>query len=191
LVHQLKEADAKVLFCHPDLIAVAHEAVQELHWSAQQQKDNVVFALDRAEVQDTSHRTLDEIMTSDLLEPARIQQPREHVGFLCFSSGTTSAAKGVRTSHYNMTSVCLGLKPLAYQGDDIFICVLPLNHIFGLTKLCINPVAIGATVVMLPKFDIRHFCEVVQKYKVSTCLVVPPMILGVLSRRKLYGTADG
>lgn len=35
--------------------------------------------------------------------------------------------------------------------------------------------------MLLPKFDVKQFCEIVQKYTITVALVVPPMILGMSS----------
>lgn len=44
--------------------------------------------------------------------------------------------------------------------------MLPMVHIAGLVIGLLNPLAQGATVVILPKFDPLEFLQAVQKYRV-------------------------
>lgn len=56
--------------------------------------------------------------------------------------------------------------------------MLPMVHIAGLVIGLLNPLAQGATVVILPKFVPEQFLRAVQKYQVSTLiyLYVPQCI---------------
>lgn len=85
--------------------------------------------------------------------PADIN-PKEDVAFLVYSSGTTGKPKGVRLSHYNVTSNILQLQPgdqeyltwdgsktcrdiplpKAGSGGDKLLACSPFFHIYGLTK---------------------------------------------------------
>lgn len=51
--------------------------------------------------------------------------------------------------------------------------------IYGLTKLLHWPVLIGTPIVVMPKFDLRGLCELVQKYKVTILMLVPPIALAL------------
>jgi hypothetical protein len=58
----------------------------------------------------------------------------QDTAYLCYSSGTTGRAKGVETSHHNITSQLQALK-LVYQplkaGRDVILGILPFSHIYG------------------------------------------------------------
>jgi malonyl-CoA/methylmalonyl-CoA synthetase len=45
------------------------------------------------------------------------------------------------------------IKPWAWTPDDVLLHVLPLHHIHGVVNCLLCPLAVGATVHMLPKFD--------------------------------------
>ncbi|KFY64182.1 hypothetical protein V496_03418 [Pseudogymnoascus sp. VKM F-4515 (FW-2607)] len=123
--------------------------------------------------------------------------PKNDTAFLVYSSGTTGKPKGVKLSHYNITSNILQLqvaegynltwdgskttrdipKPTPGNGGDKIIACLPFFHIYGLTVLIHNPVYSGVTTVVLPRFDVDTWCQLVQKHKITYSYVVPPIVL--------------
>lgn len=68
---------------------------------------------------------------------------------------------------------------LPVSSADTQLVVLPLSRIYGLTKALHWPLFIGTPVVILPKFDLVPFCELVQRYRATVCLIVPPMALAL------------
>ncbi|OBT43643.1 hypothetical protein VE00_05241 [Pseudogymnoascus sp. WSF 3629] len=123
--------------------------------------------------------------------------PKNDTAFLVYSSGTTGKPKGVRLSHYNITSnilqhqVAEGYnltwdgsrttrdipKPEPGNGGDKILACLPFFHIYGLTVLIHSPIYFGVTTIVLPVFDIDTWCQLVQKHKVTYSYVVPPIVL--------------
>lgn len=102
LQHQVKDSGSKVVLCAPQLLPVVLEATS--HWSKEDQTSKIILACRRSESEgNTSHKTLDELMGRDLLEPHVYNDPTDELAYLCYSSGTTGLAKGVMTTVYNMT----------------------------------------------------------------------------------------
>ncbi len=66
-------------------------------------------------------------------------------------------------------------------GDDVVIAALPLFHIFGLQVSLNLGLREGATVVILPLFELAAFLGAVQTYRVTRAELVPPMVLGLAS----------
>lgn len=52
---------------------------------------------------DNGHKCLDDLISSEKLEPHVYKDPTQDLAYLCYSSGTTGLAKGVMTTVYNMT----------------------------------------------------------------------------------------
>ena len=63
------------------------------------------------------------------------------------------------------------------QPDVLF----PSYHMYGVVKLLLFPLSLGALAVVSTGFDQAQFCQVVERYRVTFVFVVPPM-LAVLSR---------
>src|SRR5262249_20574220 len=68
---------------------------------------------------------------------------------IMYTSGTTGNPKGVMLSHGNILSnvtQCLEAEPL--QPDDVFLCWLPLSHIYARTCDFYEPVVSGTLVCL-------------------------------------------
>ena len=128
LRHQLHDSNSTALIVHPSILEVALQASAAAGWSEAQQRDRIILAVRKRELKGKSdYRCLDDIEGEQLLEPVKIRNPKKTVAFLGFSSGTTSAAKGVQSSHYNMTSVLAQLAPMEASPKDVALANLPLS----------------------------------------------------------------
>lgn len=141
LKHQLSDSGSTILFCHPSVLEVAHAAAKSAGWSEQQLRERIVLAVPRSAAGSAKNLTLDDVASkNDLLQPVRVKDVKTEVAYLCFSSGTTSAAKGVETTHHNMTSgaqtrqmfrlsgaVLNQLGPFQATDKDVAIAVLPVR----------------------------------------------------------------
>lgn len=126
---------------------------------------------------------------SDLTQADEREIPAVDIGpddvvALPYSSGTTGLPKGVMLTHKGLvTSVAQqvdGENPnLYFRNDDVILCVLPLFHIYSLNSVLLCGLRTGATILILPKFEIASLLQLVQKYRVSIAPVVPPIVLAI------------
>ena len=102
------------------------------------------------------------------------------VALLPTSSGTTGLPKSVVLTHRNLVA-SLGQTRLVHQvtEDDVVIAALPLFHIYGLQLTLNLPLLAGATVVILPRFELEAFLRAVQDHAITRAEVVPPVVLGL------------
>lgn len=101
---------------------------------------------------------------------------------LLYSSGTTGVSKGVILTHKNFiaASLMVGMDDeLANERHDVFLCVLPMFHIFGLSIITYSQLRRGNAVVSMKKFDFEMMLRAVEKYSVTRLWVVPPIILAL------------
>ncbi|KAK2140242.1 hypothetical protein LSH36_1425g00002 [Paralvinella palmiformis] len=80
---------------------------------------------------------------------------KEDIMTMPYSSGTSGPPKGV-----------INPEILNTQHDEIYLCVLPLSHLFALCIMMFIGFRYGATIVTMKKFDSVSFVEYVQKYRV-------------------------
>lgn len=104
---------------------------------------------------------------------------------LPYSSGTTGLPKGVMLTHKGLvTSVAQqvdGENPTLYiHSEDVILCVSPLFHIYSLDSVLLCGLRVGAAILIMKKFDIVPFLELVQKYKVTIGPFVPPIVLAIV-----------
>src|SRR5215216_1282293 len=119
-----------------------------------------------------------------LVDNGRAEQveinPREDLITLPYSSGTTGLPKGVMLTHHNLVPNLRQMEGLCYFYDtDTLICVLPLFHIYGLVVVLNMGLYSGATVVMMPRFELESFLKTAQDYDVTLAHLVPPIVLAL------------
>lgn len=103
---------------------------------------------------------------------------------LPYSSGTTGLPKGVMLSHRSLVASIAqqleGENPnLWFRGDDVLLCALPLFHIYSLNTVLLCGLRAGATIVIMPRFDLVAMMELVERHRVTIAPFVPPIILAL------------
>ena len=67
-----------------------------------------------------------------------------------------------------------------FTEQDTIMAVLPYFHIYGMVVIMMFGLCQGATVVSMPRFDMREFLGIIQKYRVTIAPIVPPIVLGMV-----------
>jgi acyl-CoA synthetase (AMP-forming)/AMP-acid ligase II len=169
LASLLNAAQAKYLFTVPAFLDKALEGQQ--HSGVQQ-----VFVLGEA----PNHITFAELLENDGRVPQVEINVREDVVALPFSSGTTGVSKGVMLTHRNLVANICQFTPMQMITEqDTAIGVLPFFHIYGLSVILSLGLATGATIVVLPRFDLPQFLQTMQDYHVTVGYMAPPIMLAM------------
>ncbi|KAH0715522.1 hypothetical protein KY284_008427 [Solanum tuberosum] len=101
---------------------------------------------------------------------------------LLYSSGTTGVSKGVVLTHRNFISAALMVtsdQELAGEMHNVYLCVLPMFHVFGLAVIMYAQLQRGNAIVSMAKFDLETVLKNVDKYRVSHLWIVPPIVLAL------------
>jgi acyl-CoA synthetase (AMP-forming)/AMP-acid ligase II len=126
------------------------------------------------------HRSLIDMLASTAPEPAVGIDPARDVAALPYSSGTTGIPKGVMLTHRQIATNLAQIEPLVSAGRaDRILAVLPFFHIYGLTALMNAPLSRGATVVVLPRFDLETFLAAIEQHRITGLYVAPPIVLAL------------
>jgi len=106
---------------------------------------------------------------------------KKDLAALVYTSGTTGLPKGTMLTHYNIVSNVIQISQIFELSElDVAIIVLPLYHIYGLNVGMNQAVWLGAAQVVIPRFEVKEFCELIERYQVSYSLCVPPIFLAVV-----------
>ncbi|HXZ31049.1 MAG TPA: AMP-binding protein [Terriglobales bacterium] len=110
----------------------------------------------------------------------RLDRPSDQaLAALPYSSGTTGLPKGVMLSHFNLVANVfqfIGPHGTAMNHDLISLCFLPLYHIYGLNVI-LNPVlTLGATLVLMPRFNVPQVVSLISQEAVTMMATVPPAL---------------
>lgn len=122
--------------------------------------------------------------------PRRPVIKQEDTAGILYSSGTTGVSKGVVLTHKNliaMVELFVRFEASQYEYsclNNVFLAVLPMFHIYGLSLFGMGLLSLGCTVVVMRKFDIDEVIAVIDKYKVTHFPVVPPMLTALTTKAK-------
>ncbi|MFG3659295.1 4-coumarate--CoA ligase family protein [Streptomyces sp. NPDC047706] len=167
---QLRDSAARWIVTVSPLLDTARRAA-ELAGGVQE-----IFVCDSA----PGHRSLIDMLASTAPEPRLAIDPAEDVAALPYSSGTTGVPKGVMLTHRQIATNLAQLEPAISAGPgDRILAVLPFFHIYGLTALMNAPLRVGATVVVLPRFDLEQFLAAIQNHRITGLYVAPPIVLAL------------
>ncbi|CAG8456964.1 14348_t:CDS:10 [Cetraspora pellucida] len=175
LTYQLLDSGATVIIAHPDTISKAIEA----SINAKIPQSNI-FVFGDHEVNGIQPYT--SLLGIHEAEPVCFtpEEIKTTTAFLCYSSGTTGRSKGVETTHYNVVANLM--QTCAFEGDNVhsslcYLGVLPFYHMYALSVNLHFTLLLGATTIVIQKFDIKTFFKAIQDYKVDIAPVVPPILL--------------
>jgi long-chain acyl-CoA synthetase len=112
-----------------------------------------------------------------------VVDPVNDIAVLQYTGGTTGVAKGAMLTHYNLVSnASLGDRLFPVTEKDISLCALPLFHIYGMTVTMNIPIAVGASIVLLPSFHVDEVMKTIQKMKVTIFSGAPAMYIAINSK---------
>ncbi|RYP86705.1 long-chain fatty acid--CoA ligase [Nocardioides guangzhouensis] len=101
---------------------------------------------------------------------------------ILYTSGTTGQAKGAELSHANAVMNALTCNRLfdSKPASDTHLLTLPLFHSFGSTVQMNAGFSMGATLVLLPRFDAQQAVALFEKETITFFAGVPTMWWGLL-----------
>ncbi|MGW4702283.1 AMP-binding protein [Streptomyces sp. NPDC004285] len=180
---QLRDSSARWIVTVSPLLAAARAAA-ELAGGIEE-----ILVCDRAG-DGEGVRSLQDFLGSTDPVPEIDVDPDRDVAALPYSSGTTGAPKGVMLTHASIATNLAQLEPVVPMGPgDRILAVLPFFHIYGLTALMNAPLRSGATVVVLPRFELDTFLGAIQKHRINGLYVAPPIVLA-LAKHPLVADYD-
>ncbi|MFD7610376.1 4-coumarate--CoA ligase family protein [Streptomyces sp. NPDC059828] len=167
---QLRDSSARWIVTVSPLIETARRAA-ELVGGIEE-----IFVCDEAE----GHRSILGMLGSTAPEPDIAIDPAHDLAALPYSSGTTGVPKGVMLTHRSIATNLAQLEPLIpMKPGHRILAVLPFFHIYGLTALMNAPLKHGATVIVLPRFDLDQFLAAIEKHRINGLYVAPPIVLAL------------
>jgi acyl-CoA synthetase (AMP-forming)/AMP-acid ligase II len=139
------------------------------------------------------------VFTTGAAAPGLRSWPEETAGFpetpiddqatgvdLLYSSGTTGRPKGVKAAlrgqpieHLHPLLKVLGCDMIGMDSNTVYLSPAPLYHAAPL-RFTMLACAIGATTIIMEKFDPESFLELIGAYGVTHTQVVPTMFVRLL-----------
>jgi len=193
LAYQYSDSLAKHVFVDPVLLPILLEVFKIIGLSKEEAHRRIVLLAfsDRIDQKHSNWIKLDDLTGTQVAQqPERFDGERSNTTlFLPYSSGTSGLPKGVETTHFNVNSLVTIVSASEIYESDVILAVLPFFHIYGLVQILMFNIFRGATTVILPRFDLNHFCNAIQRFQITFAYVVPP-ILVVLATHPLVDKFD-
>lgn len=204
LIFQLKNSGATALVTCIPLLETAIEAAKAVSIPKER-----IYILDMCEEfcgnQSVPFKTVAQLIAAgqglDELEPLKWEkgQGARQTAYLCYSSGTSGLPKGVMISHVNVIANVLQMSTYerhvreqrpATRRSEVGLGLLPLSHIYGLVVIAQTGTYRGDEVIILPKFELQSYLNAIQKYKIETLYVVPPIIIQMAKSQGICSKFD-
>jgi long-chain acyl-CoA synthetase len=104
------------------------------------------------------------------------QVAAEDVAACLYTSGTTGRPKGAMLTHRNLLANIQSFREILHvTGADVFLCVLPMFHAFAATVLFLEPLSLGASIVVEPRFAPDLVLKAIAEHRVTLFAGVPAM----------------
>ena len=129
-----------------------------------------------------------ELLRDNSPEPPKVEiNPKEDLATLQYTGGTTGLSKGAMLTHMNLVSNAVACAEWLQgkTGEECFLTVLPLSHIYGMTTGMNAPIYLAGKMVTLPRFDAVSSLRAIEKHKVTVFCGAPTLYALLLAHRDL------
>ncbi len=126
----------------------------------------------------------EDLPQDDPLVPAAVDP--DEVAVILYTSGTTADPKGVLHSSNTLLAECMAQS--AYHqmsADEVFVMPSPVGHMSGLMYGVILPIWLGATAVLMERWDPGRFLALVEAERGTFCGGATPFLQGVVEHPDL------
>jgi fatty-acyl-CoA synthase len=97
---------------------------------------------------------------------------------LPYTSGTTGHPKGCMHTHRTVLASNIGSQQWrSLHAESVFLCVAPLFHMLGMQNGMNMPLTLGATIVMMPRWNPAVAIQLIERHRVSVWTAPPAMVI--------------
>jgi len=190
VAYHLGDAEAKAYFCFqgtPDL-PMGEEGKKGFDAADGCEHFLLVMADPAAPASVEAAETFGQALSGQSPEFEPVTTAETDTAVILYTSGTTGQPKGAELSHSNLVMNAVTCNRL-FGADATFherhLLTLPLFHSFGSTVQMNAGFSVGATLVLLPRFDAEQAVTLLDKEEITFFAGVPTMWWGLL------GALDG
>ena len=185
LTKQLNDSAARVLFTSMSLAPTWTESIKGTAVEHIVTFDDPGAALPHGRVETIR---FDALAATPGIAPRVAIEPDDLVA-LPYSSGTTGLPKGVMLTHGNLVANILQTDGVGHcsHDEETTIAFLPFFHIYGLTVIGLLGLWSGVTIVVMPKFELEPYLDLVERHRATLLHVVPPVVVALAKHPSVAG----
>lgn len=172
IIYIVKDSEAKFMIMHPLILQKAklsREAVEK------------ALGITLIVLDEKFNQGISDVSTDGFEDSTN----ENSISTFLYTSGTTGKQKAAMLTHKNLvvnSEQCyVGLQA---RPDDIYMCVLPMFHVFAFTACILMPLYSGATISILESFQPKEVIETLLKDEITIFMGVPSMYVVLLEAGK-------
>lgn len=105
------------------------------------------------------------------------------LAILPYTSGSSGRPKACRHTHATTDHALRVMTDwFGHEHDDVYLTVAPLFHVTGMQSAMNAPIRMGATAVMLPRWDQHAAADLISRYRVTVWPAIPTMAVDLLTK---------
>ena len=138
---------------------------------------------------DDRHVLFERLLDNDgIYQPYPLTDLEQSVAVLQYTGGTTGLPKGTMLTHANLSAACSqiivlinGDPKVLEEGNERFLVVLPLFHIYALMVNMLFAIDIGAELILHMRFDLDAVIKDLTAKKITVFPGVPTMYAAIVN----------
>ena len=114
--------------------------------------------------------------------------PFDDIAVLQYTGGTTGTPKGAMLTHANVyinTQQALAWTPDLVRGGERVLGALPFFHVFAMTGVMNFSIAIGAEIIIMPRFVLNDAMALISKMRPTVMPGVPTIFNAMMNHPKI------
>ncbi|MBC5765781.1 long-chain-fatty-acid--CoA ligase [Ramlibacter albus] len=106
----------------------------------------------------------------------------DDIAVLPYTSGTTGHPKGCIHTHATVVaSLAASAVWKGLHAESVMLCVAPLFHMLGMQNGMNLPIMLGATAVMMPRWNAQLAAQLIEQHRVTAWTAPPAMIIDLFT----------
>lgn len=174
LTHHLRITQAKFLLTSPKTLDIALAAADSCEIPLSR-----VFVLNfHGEEIPAGRQSWELLLSCGERDWERVENPDDTPAAYVSTSGTSGLPKAAVIPHsYFVSQAEFQLKTSAVRYKISTLISIPPFHVFTIPVQHALPLRKGTTAYVMPRFETGRFLNVVEKFRISHIIVVPPMLM--------------
>ncbi len=137
---------------------------------------------------DMQHVPFSKLISYGKLEHLEPVVPEHDLAVLQYTGGTTGLPKGAMLTHGNLaanTQQIMAWMPDLREGEEKILGVLPFFHVFAMSVVLNLGVAVGAEMILLPRFELDQVLKTLHKKRPTLFPGVPTIYTAINGAKDL------
>ncbi|HYP20726.1 MAG TPA: long-chain fatty acid--CoA ligase [Chloroflexia bacterium] len=120
-----------------------------------------------------------DLIRNSPIEYARSQAGPDDTALFLYTGGTTGTPKGAMLSHRNVVANALQMSAWVWDArperKEVFLGVIPFFHSYGMTVVMNLAISVAASIVLLPRFNMKDVLRAIARFRPTIFPAVPTM----------------